>query len=120
LSWLEDDPDRVALACEAPDRAFVVLADTWFPGWSASVDGAPAAIYRVNQLARGVAVPPGRHRLEMRYEPVGWSAATRGTRGTLGTWLALAIGAWLWPWLWRSLAPRPGEEAAEAPRQRIA
>lgn len=118
LSWLEDDPDRVALACEAPDRAFVVLADTWFPGWSASVDGAPAAIYRVNQLVRGVVVPPGRHRLEMRYEPAGWAAAVRVTRVTLAAWLALAVGAWLW--LWRSRDPKPGEEAAEAPRQRIA
>jgi hypothetical protein len=54
----------------------------------------------------------------MRYEPVGWAAAVRVTRVTLAAWLALAIGAWLWPW--RSRDPKPGEEAAEAPRQRIA
>jgi hypothetical protein len=56
----------------------------------------------------------------MRYEPIGWTAAARVTRVTLAAWLALAIGAWLWPWLWRSRDPKPGEEAAEAPRQRIA
>ena len=59
LRWLNDDPDHVALTCEAPDRAFVVLADTWMPGWTATVDGGAVPIYRVNQLVRGVIVPGG-------------------------------------------------------------
>ena len=74
IAWAADDPDRVALDVEAHDRAFVVLADTWFAGWSARLDGAPVPIARVNQLARGVVVPAGRHRLEMTYEPSGWRA----------------------------------------------
>jgi uncharacterized membrane protein YfhO len=47
----------------------VVLADSWFPGWKASVDGKPAQIYRAYNLVRGVVVEAGDHEVVMRYRP---------------------------------------------------
>jgi hypothetical protein len=96
LRWLEDEPDAIAFEAEAKDAAFVVLADTFFPGWTAQVDGQPAPIHRVNQLARGVAVPAGRHRVTMCYVPEGWTATVPVTRAAMLLWLAaaLALAAW--------------------------
>ena len=120
LRWVTDDPDRVVLECEAQDRAFVVLADTWVPGWTAQVDGTPTPVHRVDQLARGVAVPAGRHRVELRYDPPGWSLGARLTRFGLLLWIALAVGAWLWPRFGRTGDPRPLEQTDEPARRAIA
>lgn len=94
VRWLTDEPDTLVLETEAPARAFVVVADTHFPGWRATLDGAPVTIHRVNHMVRGVAVPAGRHRLEMAYVPEGWARSVPVTRAGLGAW-ALAALAWL-------------------------
>jgi hypothetical protein len=92
LQWIRDDPDRLALEVEAPDRAFVVIADADFPGWTCSLDGRPVRIARVNHLVRGVIVPAGLHRLEMHYLPDGWAAGQSTTRAALAFALAAALG----------------------------
>ena len=51
-----------------------MLADSWYPGWKATVDGRDAEVHRVDYLIRGVVVPPGRHRVELRYQPASWRA----------------------------------------------
>jgi hypothetical protein len=47
----------------------LVVTDTHYPGWEARVDGRPAPLLRANGYLRAVAVPPGLHRVEMRYRP---------------------------------------------------
>jgi uncharacterized membrane protein YfhO len=47
----------------------VILADSYFPGWRATVDGERAQIYEAYGALRGVVVGKGRHRIEMRYIP---------------------------------------------------
>ena len=51
-------------------------ADTYFPGWVATVDGQPAPVYEAYGFLRGVVVEAGAHRIEMRYRPksVYWGA----------------------------------------------
>jgi hypothetical protein len=103
IDWVADDPDRVILGIAAADRAFVVLADAWFPGWRARVDGSDVPIHRVDQLLRGVIVPEGRHRLEMTFQPRGWASGVRLTQ--IGMLLAAAFTLVWCVWAWR--APRP-------------
>jgi hypothetical protein len=62
-------PTSVVLKVSSPCRGMVVLADSWFPGWKASVDGKPAQIYRAYNLVRGVVVEAGDHEVVMRYRP---------------------------------------------------
>jgi hypothetical protein len=50
-------------------RGLVILSDVWFPGWEATVDGAPARIYETDGAIRGVVAAGGAHRIEMRYRP---------------------------------------------------
>jgi uncharacterized membrane protein YfhO len=49
-----------------------VLADTFYPGWSAAVDGAPAPIYRANLAIRAVPLARGRHQVRFEYEMPGF------------------------------------------------
>jgi len=98
VAWLADQPDTLVFETEAPDRAFLVVADAWFPGWRARMDGRDIAIHRVNQLLRGVIVDAGRHQIEMTFEPRGWVTGVRLTRSGLLVALMLAIGWGVWTW----------------------
>src|SRR5439155_22897610 len=41
---LRDEPECVEVAVAAPGEGVLVLADSWMPGWSAELDGQPAAM----------------------------------------------------------------------------
>jgi hypothetical protein len=69
VRFLADEPDRVVLEVETDAPAYLVLADTWFPGWSATIDERPTAIYRANFFVRAVYVPDGRHVVKFLYRP---------------------------------------------------
>jgi Bacterial membrane protein YfhO len=60
---------------ETSGRSFLVAADSFFPGWTATVDGQPAPIYAVYGCVRGIQIQTaGRHRVEMRFAPPGLAA----------------------------------------------
>jgi hypothetical protein len=67
VRWLRNEPEWLELEVEAQAATALVIADEWAPGWSALVDGAPAPLRPVDVVARGVPVPAGRHRVELRY-----------------------------------------------------
>ncbi|MFI5372967.1 MAG: hypothetical protein ACHQ52_15550, partial [Candidatus Eisenbacteria bacterium] len=64
-----NDPDQVELQASLAVPGWVVLADTFYPGWTATIDGVATPIHPVDLLFRGVFVPPGTHRIIFRYEP---------------------------------------------------
>lgn len=59
----------VAIDTENSADAFLVLADTYDPGWQAYLDGQATKIYEVNGALRGVIIPKGEHNLIMKYLP---------------------------------------------------
>jgi Bacterial membrane protein YfhO len=56
---------RVRAAC----AGLLVLPDTYFPGWRATVNGRKQTIYPTDGAFRGVPVPKGTSRVEFHYEP---------------------------------------------------
>jgi hypothetical protein len=67
-----DGDDLLSVGVDARRPSLLVVGDTWYPGWKATVDGRDATIHRVNYVTRGIAVPAGAHRVELRYEPASW------------------------------------------------
>ncbi len=65
-----DNPNIVAVESSAPVDGWVVLSDTWFPGWRASIDDEPVEIYRADFIFRAVRVPAGEHYIRFEYRPV--------------------------------------------------
>jgi hypothetical protein len=65
------EPNRLAIETAADKRAVLVLSETSYPGWEVTIDGQPAVILTADYLLRGVIVPEGRHRVEMRYTAPG-------------------------------------------------
>jgi uncharacterized membrane protein YfhO len=72
---------------------YVVLADTYYPGWRAAVDGVPAPIYAANGTFRAVFVEDGSHRVEFDYEPRGVRVGAAVTFASLALVLALALAS---------------------------
>ena len=66
------EPERVVVEATANRPAELVLTDLHYPGWKVTLDGEDADLHRVDYLLRGTSLPPGRHRVEFRYEPLSW------------------------------------------------
>ena len=90
-------PELQRFRVDAPRPSVLVIADAFYSGWSATVDGSPAEIVPANGALRGVSVPAGAHTVELRYRTPGLVS---------GAWLSLltALACAVWAWLAR---PRP-------------
>lgn len=84
------EPERVTLTVTAERRAYVVLADTWYPGWVARVDDGPAPIVRAYHTFRAVMVDAGTHTVEFEYRPISLYIGAGISGATL---IALLAGA---------------------------
>lgn len=86
IAYLRDEPDRVDVTMTAPCAGFMVLADLYYPGWTATVDGVKAHIYQADLVFRGVAVGPGPHEIVFDYNP--WTIRYGVPLAVMG-WLAI-------------------------------
>ena len=88
---LADHADRLRIETTSTGPAWLVLADTWDPGWRATVDGVPARMLRANLAFRAIRVPAGRHVVEQLYRPR--SVLVGAGVSALAWALALLVGA---------------------------
>src|SRR5262249_27600020 len=61
--------DDVHVHISTSSDAWLVLSDTYYPGWRATVDGQPAQVLRGDVLFRVVAIPGGEHDVEFSFDP---------------------------------------------------
>ncbi|MEQ1884032.1 MAG: YfhO family protein [Bryobacteraceae bacterium] len=83
--------NRIAIQAKLVCTGLVVLTDTYYPGWKATVDGQSAPILETNGAFRGVVIPAGDHIIEMKYRPM--SVILGGVLTLLAG--ILAAGAWI-------------------------
>jgi hypothetical protein len=84
--------ERVQINATVQEPALLLLADAWYPGWEATVDGAPAPILRANLLFRGVTLEPGEHAVVFNFRSQPWERGRAITLVTLG--LLIVVVAW--------------------------
>lgn len=60
---------KVTVRAEAHQDCVLVLADAYYPGWGATMDGQPAEIFPVYHIYRGLLLGPGQHTVEYTYAP---------------------------------------------------
>ena len=60
---------RVGIQVNLNSPGLLVLADSFYPGWRAYVDGEEKEILRANLFFRGILLPAGEHMVEFHYEP---------------------------------------------------
>ena len=86
------EPERVAITATVDSPAVLVLADAFYPGWRATVDGVPRADLRANLMFRGLALEPGWHEIVFTYPPAAWRVGAAISLIALAA-LAAAVGA---------------------------
>lgn len=64
-----DGDTRVTVEADAERPGQLILLDTFYPGWKATVDGRDAEIRPANAAFRAVSLPAGHHRVEFAYRP---------------------------------------------------
>ena len=69
LKIITSDADRITLNTIAADPGYIVIADVWYPGWRAYVDGKSVPILRANYLFKAVPVSKGEHEVNVVYQP---------------------------------------------------
>jgi hypothetical protein len=92
-----EDSRHVVIDVEAPVAGFLVLADTFFPGWSAEVDGRPAPIIRANISVRAIQLPRGRHVVRFVYDAPAFFGGLKITSIAivgLSIWIGGAAYSW--------------------------
>ena len=67
--FVQDGANEVTISVNAARDSWLILADTDYPGWTASIDDRPAPIYRANGMFRAVQVSPGLHQVVFTYQP---------------------------------------------------
>ena len=90
VTVLSYTPERVELRVEAAEPSFLLAAEGYAPGWRATIDGAPHAVYPANVAFMGMPVPAGGHLVTLEYFPksLTWWAAVSAL-----SWIALALWA---------------------------
>jgi hypothetical protein len=91
-------PGSLALRAEVAQRALLVVAETFHPGWRVRIDGRSATPLQVNQALLGTWIEPGAHRVELRFVPLhfelGLGLSALGLASLLGLsgWQLTAAG----------------------------
>lgn len=66
---LEYRNEKVAIIAEAKKEGWLLLLDSYYPGWAAQVDGKAAPILRADGFFRAVHLPAGKHKVIFSYHP---------------------------------------------------
>jgi hypothetical protein len=61
--------EYVEIDCNISQDSFLMLTDTYFPGWNVYVDGNQREIYRSDLIFMGVRLYPGDKKVKFIYEP---------------------------------------------------
>ncbi|HEY3286644.1 MAG TPA: YfhO family protein [Gemmatimonadaceae bacterium] len=81
----------VKLSAPAPAGSALVASENYYPGWSATVDGKPATVYRTNYVLMGVALPAGATTVEFSFQNATYSKGRSITYAAVLLSLLLAI-----------------------------
>jgi hypothetical protein len=108
---LKYEPADVVIESETPEPGFLVLTDTFFPGWLATVDGAPVPILRANFLFRAVPVGAGRHVIAFTYAPSSFLLGAAITAASIFATLTVLL------WVWVRHRRRPADHAERPDRR---
>ncbi len=100
---IHDEPDRVDIETESTSPSYLVLADTFDPGWSATVDGVGRPIRPAWLRFRAVYLPTGKHKVVFRYRPAGFE---------------LGLGFTVLGLIASAVAPRSGRDGSDRRRFR--
>ena len=71
---VERSTNRTVYEGNAGQGGWLVLAESWYPGWRAVIDETQIPVQIANQTFRAVVVPAGQHVVVLTYAPLSFTA----------------------------------------------
>jgi hypothetical protein len=68
--WEEygDSSLRLRVVNPSPQTAWLLITDTWYPGWRATVNREPVPVLQANGAFRAIPIPPGEAVVKMQFQ----------------------------------------------------
>ena len=63
------EPNELQYDVRSGKGGVVVFSEVYYPGWTATVDGEPAELGRVNYILRAMNLQPGEHKVVLTFKP---------------------------------------------------
>ena len=95
---------QIDLQVNLTEPGYLVLSDTYFPGWKAIVNGQETTLYQANYILRAVPLRRGQHQVSFVYEPFSFRL---GLSLSCLAWASLlGAGGWTVIQRWRGTKSR--------------
>ncbi len=82
-------PNELTYDVNSDKGGVVVFSEVYYPGWTATVDGQPVEMGRVNYILRAINVKPGKHKVVLTFKPA--TVTTTETIAYIGYSLLVVI-----------------------------
>jgi hypothetical protein len=66
---IDSQLNQISLRATSSTTAALVLSQTWFPGWKATIDGEQVPVLRANAALTGILLPAGSHEVRFMFRP---------------------------------------------------
>ncbi len=63
------EPNHLKYTVKSATGGIIVFSEVYYPGWTATIDGKPAELGRVNYILRALNVSAGTHEVELDFHP---------------------------------------------------
>ena len=91
-------PNRLTYHVESDKGGVLVFSEIYYPEWTATVDGQPVELGRVNYILRAINIKPGQHEVTLTFEPQSVTRTELVAYISYAILLILVGGILVWNW----------------------
>ena len=62
-------PHKITVSLNSDTPGFLILSETWYPGWRAYDNGREIKIYKADYILRAVYLVKGEHKVDFVFDP---------------------------------------------------
>lgn len=88
ISYGEVNSQSISVKVETTKNTWLVLSQTYYPGWKAYIEGEETEIFPANYVLQAIKIPSGTHQVTFKYQPLSF------TLGWLVSLLSLIFALW--------------------------
>ncbi|MBM6992965.1 MAG: YfhO family protein [Prevotella sp.] len=103
------EPNSLVYDINSDKGGVLVFSEVYYPGWTATVDGQPAELGRVNYILRAMNIKPGKHQVTLSFHPASIQKTESVAYASYGILLVLvALGLFF---EWKKRKPKTSDAA---------
>ena len=92
------EPNQLTYDVNSGKGGVIVFSEIYYPGWTATIDGTPAELGRVNYILRALNVKPGKHEVVLSFFPKSVDTTENIAYAAYGVLLLTVAGAIVIAW----------------------